>query len=384
MSQQSDKKKFGFYQVGDYHFYSKREAIEMHRTTSIHPHWNFNESVFSQVDWKTEPKESLADLYLSRAQQIRQQYDYLVLWYSSGADCDNILKTFLDNDILIDEVVSFVNLEGSKDKNDHFMNSEVFNIAMPTVQSYQQRYPDLKFRLIDICQPTVDYFNDPKNALDWHYSMNTVFNPNSTMRNQLFRNVQEWQRLKDAGKSVCHIWGIDKPRLGLKNNQYFVRYLDIVDPAVSPKWQSENTPGEFIEFFYWTPDMPAITVKQAHVIKNYLRNCTPYSAYITHADTGQGYTMINGKKYFISNVGLNWLIYPKYVFNDLNEFKPKKLFWTPRDNWFYNLSENENAHRLWKTSLEALWASTPDYWKNDPSDPGKAFKSCVSPEYLIE
>ena len=382
--QQIDKEKFGFYQVGNHRFFSKVEAIEMHKRTGIHPHWNFNEDVFTSIDWKTEPKESLGEIYRRRCQQIRDKYDYLVLWYSSGADCDNILKQFLDNDIFIDEVVSFMNYSAEKDKNDPYMNGEVFNIAIPTVQHYQELYPDLKFRLLDICQPTVDYFSDPKTVLDWHYSMNTVFNPNSTMRNQLFRTVDEWRRLKDSGKTVCHIWGIDKPRLSLKNDRYYVRYLDIFDPAVSPKWQSENTPGEFMELFYWTPDMPEITVKQAHVVKNYLRNSNQYSPFMVEEDTGQGHIVVDGKKYFITNPGLNWLIYPTYQFNEFNEFKPKKLFWTPRDNWFYDLSKNEKAFTLWKGSLESLWNNMPDYWKNDPKDPGKAFKCCVSPEYYLE
>ena len=39
--------KLGVYRVGDFKFYSKLEAIEMHAKTGIHPHWDFNEAVFS-------------------------------------------------------------------------------------------------------------------------------------------------------------------------------------------------------------------------------------------------------------------------------------------------------------------------------------------------
>ena len=38
-----NKDKFGYYLVGDFKTYSKVEAIELHKLTGIHPHWNFNE-----------------------------------------------------------------------------------------------------------------------------------------------------------------------------------------------------------------------------------------------------------------------------------------------------------------------------------------------------
>ena len=56
---QQNKDQFGVYRVGDLSFYSKIEAIEMHTRTGIHPHWDFNESVFSLYDWTKEPSESL-------------------------------------------------------------------------------------------------------------------------------------------------------------------------------------------------------------------------------------------------------------------------------------------------------------------------------------
>ena len=71
--------KLGVYRVGDLKFYSKLEAIEMHTKTGIHPHWDFNEAVFSSYDWTVEPKEDLLELYKQRAEQLRNQYDYIIL-----------------------------------------------------------------------------------------------------------------------------------------------------------------------------------------------------------------------------------------------------------------------------------------------------------------
>jgi len=49
--------------------------------------------------------ESLDFLYALRARQLREKYDYLVLYFSGGADSTNILKTFIDNNIFLDEIV---------------------------------------------------------------------------------------------------------------------------------------------------------------------------------------------------------------------------------------------------------------------------------------
>jgi hypothetical protein len=47
---------------------------------------------------------SLQDMRGGKAMQLRDQYDYLILAYSGGADSDNILKVFQQNKIHLDEV----------------------------------------------------------------------------------------------------------------------------------------------------------------------------------------------------------------------------------------------------------------------------------------
>jgi len=384
-SHDHESDKFGFYRVGDFKFYSKIESIEMHTKTGIHPHWDFNESVFSSYDWTKEPTESLGELYRQRAQQLRDKYDYLVLWYSSGADSNNILRSFLDNDILLDEVASFENEQGSHDKNNFYMNGEIYNVAHQTVTEYKQKFPDLKHRIIDICQPTVDFFSTSNIVLDWKYHMNTMFNPNSSVRGVLHQSVKEWKDLKNSGKKVGFVWGIDKPRLGLADNRYYFNFIDIVDLAVNPTWQLNRESGDFNELFYWTPDLPALVIKQAHVVKNFLRNADEKSSYFRSSSTGIAHKLDkNNKKLWLTTVGVNHLVYPKYQFNALNEFKPDKLFWTPRDNWFFNMGDSSQCYKTWNNALSGIWQDVPDYWKNDPGEPGQAFKGCVSKPYFLE
>lgn len=379
-----DKDQFGCYRVGEYKFYSKIEAIEMQRRTGMHLHWDFNDQIYGLQDWTKEPVESLADLYKRRAQQIRDKYDYIVLFYSSGSDSNNVLQSFLDNDIWIDEIASFVNYEGTHDKDDILWNGEIYHCASSILEQYKIKYPYLKHRVIDICKPAIDYIHKTNYLFEWKYWMNNIFNPSASIRGNMFREITDYQDLINSGKKVAFVWGTDKPRLSIINNKYCFRFFDYIDNAVNPLWQMSGAPGEYMEFFYWSIDMPEIAVKQAHIVKKYLEKATVDSPFLTVESTGLGHTIINGKKLFITMQGVNSLVYPKYIDNELNNFKPSSVFFTPRDNWFYNIGQSDETFTRWKTALSGLWKELPDYWKNDQYDISSGIKGCLSRPYFLE
>ena len=93
---------YGFYQVGEYKFYSKFEAQILSEKSGLPIRWNFNDEAYDCSNWQVEPVESIGELYRQRAQQLRDQYDYLVLWFSGGADSTNILDSFVLNNIKLD------------------------------------------------------------------------------------------------------------------------------------------------------------------------------------------------------------------------------------------------------------------------------------------
>lgn len=66
---------------------------------------------FHSAKWDTEPKQSIKELHRLRAEQIRQTYDYVVLYFSGGADSTTVLNAFVDNNIPIDEVIVYVNTD---------------------------------------------------------------------------------------------------------------------------------------------------------------------------------------------------------------------------------------------------------------------------------
>lgn len=388
---------FGYYQVGDFKSYSKLEAIEIHKKTNIHPHWNFNELTFSCYDWKVEPQESLKELYKRRAEQIRNRYDYIVLPYSGGADSDNVLHSFIDNGFHIDEILSFSNYDATGEKINHF-NAEIFEVAIPKIQKLQQQFPLMKHRVIDLGQATVNTFSLTSKSIDWIYSMNGMFGPNNTARKDLKTNNKDYQKIIDSGKKIGFVWGKDKPRINQINGKYIFRFLDIIDDAVTSQTQILNREWDNDELFYWTPEIPEIVIKQAHVVKNYLKTASIDSPYITttskinsysysplssSVNISGSYKEINEKKYWLTMNGLHFLIYPTWKPTPY-QFKSSSAFFSARDEWFFKLPDSDTAKKSWKIGLDYLWKTIPDYWKNDPTDMARGIKNCWSKDYYLE
>ena len=152
----NDPFKHGYYEVNGYRTFSKLEAIEIQNKTGHWPHWRFNDEVFAQQNWLQEPQLDLYELYKTRARQIRETYDYVVLFYSGGSDSVNILTAWIDAGLKIDEIATVWNLEGSKDSDD-YMNAEVDRVVLPGIKRLQDRGVEFKFRLIDITEHTESF-----------------------------------------------------------------------------------------------------------------------------------------------------------------------------------------------------------------------------------
>jgi len=67
------------------------------------------DSRFETARWDVEPDHTIQELHRQRAEQIRQSYDYVILYFSGGADSITVLNSFINNNIPIDEIVVYVN-----------------------------------------------------------------------------------------------------------------------------------------------------------------------------------------------------------------------------------------------------------------------------------
>jgi hypothetical protein len=375
--------KLGCYRVGDLKVYSKLEAIELHTKTGIHPHWDFNEAVFSSYNWTIEPTENILELYRQRAQQLREKYDYIILMYSSGSDSHTALQSFMDNDIKLDEVCSWINYKGTSNKKS-YLNEEVYESAIPNIDKLRQTYPWLKHRVIDLTDIILDHVGDKTLGYDWIYKINNCFGPNNIARENIVSNVQEWADLVESGKKLCVVWGKDKPRVHHIDGKFVFRFIDIIDDAASVYSMSGQQPY-CDEFFFWTPDLPKLLIKQAHIIKNYLSTSNIQQLpFVSNQSSGLSYRTIEGQQYWLSIEGTSHLVYPNWVEGPVFIPKPITIVIAPRDEWFYPMDDSHLAKRNLVEGLTKINQKVSDYWKNDPTDFVKGIKGCWSKSYFLE
>lgn len=374
--------KFGFYQTQNQRFYSKFEAI-YHCPADGKITWQFNSDVYDACDWTQDPPVSLAELYRARAQQIRDQYDYVVLCYSGGADSNNILNAFVDNDIKIDDLATFVNYEATGNKL-NWLNAEIFHVAIPLIERARIKQPDIRHTMVDMVQITKDTFGNKSAKFDWIYDVNKFINPYNASKRNLKLSQPHWAKLIAEGKRVCFIHGTDKPLVTTVKDRYYFRFYNTIDTAVPPSIQRSAYDWEFDELFYWTPDLPQLVIKQAHVIQKYLKqaplSCSELSVQKPNAQSCS--KTVNNHTYYLSSDQMHRLIYPGW-YPVPYQWKPKSIVFTPRDEWIYSLPDDDLLKYSWRTGLDELWKATPDSHKSDPTKMDLGFKTMYSKPYYL-
>ena len=383
----SRKDKFGFYQIGDFRTYSKVESIELHKITGIHPHWNFNEEDFSAYDWAVEPTESLEELYAKRAKQIRNDYDYVVLFYSGGADCSNILDTFVNNGIALDEIAT-VNTLKLDSNPDSFFNAEQVKVSYPRIKQLQDNGVKFKHRAIDLTDVNHQILTSTEYKNNRAYYASAHWGVSHIAKSYIRDVVPDYKKLIESGKKVVFVFGSDKPRLYHENNRYCIKFLDLIDSATSIRTQMLNRDWEYDELFYWAPEAKDIVCKQGHVLKRFFEKYNIYKQEKYYSDdvvTIPDIAIIfdnneTEDKLSYRNL-INWLIYPTFDIKTFSLGKPhRSVILSPREEkWDQDNYFNIQQHRL-RSHLSQL----DTYWWNDLENIDKGLKLCVSPAYYLE
>jgi hypothetical protein len=383
--QTSSNDRFGFYTVGDFKTYSKLEAIEHSGVAHQPVEWNFNKEIFEKFDWTQEPPGSLEFWYGERARQIRDKYDYFVLWYSGGADSHNALMSFVKNNIFIDEIAQFHNLAGTNGDKQSWLNEEVFATSAPVTQELIQNNPVYKHtnhRLVDLSELEMDVLTKDSNKFDYFYKVGKYLSPNSLARSYMRETIPDYRDLIDQGKSVCFIYGAEKP-LVTKKDKWHIEFTDCIDYAVSPRTQMLNNQWEHNELFYWADELPQIAAKQAHIIRRYMSQLTPdmvdninvLSGPIVRDKYGRFANIVglpcitatvNGKKYHLTSNGLSRIIYPYWTPGAIVCAKPASLAFSDRDTWMFKSNSPEVGQNNYFAGLFDLRSRvkkvSPSYW----------------------
>ena len=381
--------KFGYYQVGEYQTFSKVEAIEIGRRLNIAPTWHYNDEVFGAVDWTKEPAESLDSMYMRRAQDISNTHDYVILYYSGGADSHNMLESFVRSGARIDEIVSFhADQVGVPSPNNPLGRSEVFETAVPYVQQLKDsgRLPaHVKHRLVNQ-KETVSQFCKTVNWLDYPYLINSTFGLHNGARQYFREYIEDWRRIIESGKKLVMVWGWEKPRV-MHEDRFYVNFVDTLDGCVGPEHQRMGRSDWYDEMFYSTPDMPEIAIKQAHLVKNFLKLAPEDHPWLTDSVTGLGHVIKHRPDHswcakWLSQDALSMIVYPWFNPSLYYEKKNFDTFFTHRDQWFWSDQELSDGYRRMLGGF--VHQLGEDYVTTPTEKSGRKYKVIRSRRYWLE
>jgi hypothetical protein len=333
MRQHADR--LGYYLVGFKKFHNKMTALIESKKTGYQPKWVFNDDIYGRYDWSLPIQESLQSLYLRRAKQLREQYDYLVLYFSGGADSGNILNTFLSNNIFLDEIVMQIPepMKTTFSKTDLSMRNNFAEIeysALPMLKKYD--IPSgTKITLQDFSKPVLEMLSKD----DWFENnpIGTNFCLSSIGRQYAVKQQSSFLDLADTGKTVVQIIGIDKPLVYFDGTDYFCYFSDSSAGHFSAPIDFNNEWGisYHTEFFYWTADIPEIVIKQAQEIKA-IGQANPA------ARTLFSESLRKHIQYY--KAVLHPIIYPNIQI-DFETEKPNSSMVRPLEEWFWASASEE-------------------------------------------
>jgi hypothetical protein len=365
--------KFGYYLVGNAKTYSKLEALEIQKVTGDFPQWNFNNEIYQIQDWTQEPSTTLWELYKQRAVQIRNSYDYVVLFYSGGSDSQNMLSAWMASGLKIDEIATQWNVAGTGSRST-FWNGEVDRVALPWIQQLKNQGLEFNFRLLDISADTQNVIEF--HAHDYAYHANTNLSPNNYAKNMWRHQITEYKQIIESGKKLCFVWGSEKPFL-LWDGRHYCVFQDIIDNCVNPYTQRQYHQGWYDELFYWAPELPQIVIKQVHVLKNFCQtNLDPANFQDTF--TRHGYNP-HIKKWLREDV-VKTLLYPYWDTSTYVDGKPPSMVLSWRDNWLFASTQGQQ----YRDYLQSLKQQLDLTWLNDVDHISKGLKNCISPHYYLE
>lgn len=370
--------KLGYYQINDNRYYSKVEALVAATKANKFPEWNFNRDIFDQIDWSIEPETDLQELYRLRAQQLRDQYDYIRLELSGGADGNTVLYSFLLNHIHLDEVVFRYPKLGEKNVSADPFNTKPENTlseweyaAKPTLEWIVTHSPQTKITFHDY---SIDMLNSDHDE-SWVYWTRDYFQPGHAFKHTVDA-VHEHKLLLDTGKRVCMLWGIDKPKIAIKDKTWCLYFMDIQANAANPNVKHYTNITN--EYFYWTPDMPELICKQAHTIKNWFD--IQSNKYLQHLVRWPNYSF--SQRTTFENI-VKPLIYPDYDPTTFQTSKPTNSFYNEMDHWFYTNFQDTHTYQTWKAGLQLLVDKIDSKYFNYEIGKPVGFVGFLSPFYYL-
>jgi len=204
---------------------------------------------WDSVDWLHEPTENYLDLLDERCRQLRDKYDYLILYYSGGADTETVLQSFLRSRTFLDEIV--INRICFDNNDPALLDIE---LAIQKAKNYIRFMPGTRVTINHVDEKIVNDFCNNERWVD------TPFNGTIGMLRRLsVYDFAEYNHSQVYAKgNIGQIYGENKPVLSIKNGIWY------------SKLSNFGTASALIgEWFFTSPDLPKLHVKQCYLVKHY-------------------------------------------------------------------------------------------------------------------
>ena len=379
-------KKLGYYIVGNKQFEKKIEALlyatkvyyllgKTHEPKSL-VRWYFNDDIFSQYAWELEPEQSLKTLYHKRAKQLRDLYDYIIISYSGGADSHNIVMSFLDQGLHIDELY-VVMMPAGKDKWNSVNKDNTTSIlsyvsdnyfqTTPRLKEITTRSPTTKIRYLNMIELVPKVFKNYKDA-SWVLNMREELNPADVTR-YAYSFFPEFKKSLDKYQKVGILVGIDKPKLHINSftKQVYVRFTDRLTNAVPIGEYIKEYTNTTTEFFYWSPDACDLICKQAHVVKKWIETNTGMQNFYMDnpALSLRSQDISLGNAVDINRVFTERMIIP-ILYDNWNPSwfqatKNSRDWFLECDNWFIKGAVGTSEHSIWLEGIKYIIDNAQPY-----------------------
>lgn len=199
------------------------------------------DSEYDSLDWTKEPEESLEQLMLKHALDLRHRYERIILGWSGGTDSHTIYKIFKKYKIHIDEILikTSTRIAHQPKKNVDWIKKNHYDSS--TIITEYDQYDDFLKNLE--CPNDEWIWNNKGNLLIFG-----VTTGGDTSQYLIEKN--------HSGKKYIYIAGYEKPYLIYKNKKWYARHLD--------KTLRGTMGYDYIDHFYLSP---LINLKQNHLLK---------------------------------------------------------------------------------------------------------------------
>lgn len=363
---------FGYYRVGAEVHDNKISALLSASRQKVTPTWHFHTDVYQTLDWQKDHLLDLNSVYQMRARQLRERYDYLVLSFSGGSDSWTALQAFIDSGVHLDEIfvrwpVQATSWHKTNAQDLHASNilSEWQLTILPMLENYKKIIPRTKITIHDWS----DRLHGEVTDSDWT-STQDYLNPGSFLKFQAVSD--EFRKQIDAGRRAAMIFGSDKPQIYHKEGKLYCYFLD--------QFANSHCYGpyeKFSELFYWTPDLPEITLVQARAIYNRIRNNSTLLRLVDWQ------TPFSGERLNLWNDFCRTAIYPEYTrLNTFQANKPSSKVFDQVDDWMQRIKD-QRYYQSWWSGFNNLVKSIDDRFFNRRDGKIIAFGGYIDGPYLL-